>query len=132
MLTHLHPRTTVNITIQEMQDGGGMLAASINAACLAIMDSGLSLQCLVAAVTCLVTRDGTIIVDPTARQMEEDHAAVLTFAFDNRKQNVILSHCEGPVSRLQLQEALRLSREASTIIFEFYRHAIKRKFSKEL
>lgn len=95
MLTHLHPRTAVNITIQEMQDGGGvriertlqntrivywdccslfrwlqLLAASINAACLALMDSGLSLQCLVAAVTCLVDSEGRIILDPGLSQFQ--------------------------------------------------------------
>ena len=41
-----------------------LLAASINAACLALLDSGLPLQCLVAAVTCLVNDKNEITLDP--------------------------------------------------------------------
>ena len=41
------------------------MAASVNAACLALMDSGLPLQCLVAAVTCLVDNNDKIILDPS-------------------------------------------------------------------
>jgi exosome complex component RRP46 len=41
------------------------MAASMNAACLALMDSGLPLQCLVAAVTCLVDKNDKIILDPS-------------------------------------------------------------------
>ena len=42
-----------------------LMAASMNAACLALMDSGLPLQCLVAAITCLVDKNDEIILDPS-------------------------------------------------------------------
>ena len=63
---------------------------------------------------------------------QEGYKAVLTFAFDNKKRELILSHCEGYVSREMFQNCLRVCKEASKVIFDFYREAIKRKFSKEL
>ncbi len=47
-----------------------LLAASINAACLALLDSGLPLQCQVAAATCLVNEKDEIILDPSLNQIK--------------------------------------------------------------
>ena len=127
LLTQLHPRASVNLTVQEMQDAGGMLAASINAACLALMDSGLSMHHPVAAVSCLVDSEGSISVDPPHRTAD---SAQLTFAFEGRQRNLVLSHCEGRVTPQKLTEALLLCRQASGAVFEFYRTAVGRKFSK--
>lgn len=132
ILTNLHPRTAVCITIQEMQDGGTLLSASINAVCLALLDSGLPLQCLVAAVTCLVDKKDKIVLDPCIRTVKEGYKAMFTFAFDSQKYNLILSHCEGQVPYTLFQEAMELCQKASHIIFDFYRQAVLRKFSKEL
>jgi len=132
LLPHLHPRTAINITIQEMQDGGAILSAAINASCLALIDSGIAMQCLVAAVTCLVNEENEIVIDPSRQKVEAGYKAVLTFAFDNRKKELILSHCEGQVASEIFQKCLRQCKEASQVIFDFYKTAIKRKFSKEL
>ena len=47
-----------------------ILAAAINASCLALMDSGISMQCLVAAVTCLVGEEEEITMDPSLQQVK--------------------------------------------------------------
>jgi len=109
-----------------------ILAAAINASCLALMDSGISMQCLVAAVTCLVGEEEEITMDPSLQQVKGGYKAMLTFAFDNRKSELILSHCEGHVSQEVFQKSLRQCKEASQVIFDFYKTAIQRKFSKEL
>lgn len=57
---------------------------------------------------------------------------MLTFAFDSQKHNMILSHCEGQIPYELFQKAMGLCKKASYIIFEFYREAALRKFSKEL
>ena len=57
---------------------------------------------------------------------------MMTFAFDNRKHELVLSHCEGRVSHKVFQESLRLCQTASHVIFDFYRNSILKKFSKEL
>lgn len=101
VLTTQYPRTLISITVQEMQDSGGvsckyfyhtiyaiklsdsddlnsqfffypfkLLACAINAGCLALMNSGLSMKFLVAAVHCMINADGEIILDPDEKQLK--------------------------------------------------------------
>jgi len=90
------------------------------------------MQCLAAAITCLINEQDEAIIDPTLQQIKGGYKAMLTFAFDNRKKELILSHCEGHVSREMFQKSLQQCKEASQVIFDFYKTAIRRKFSKEL
>lgn len=47
-----------------------MFAAALNATCLALLDSGLPLQCLLAAVTCMVDKNGKIVLDPPTQKLK--------------------------------------------------------------
>ena len=58
-----------------------LMAAAMNAATLALMDSGLPLQCLVAAVTCLVDKDDKIILDPSFQIV---NVIIVTFLLNER------------------------------------------------
>lgn len=42
----------------------------MNAACLALMDAGIPLKFLVAAVTCIVNSKDELIIDPEEREMK--------------------------------------------------------------
>ena len=43
-LTALHPRTAVHVSVQQLEDDGGELAACANAACLALVDAGVAMR----------------------------------------------------------------------------------------
>src|SRR5689334_692325 len=43
IIATLHPRTLIQIIVQVMNDDGSLLSASINAACMALMDAGIPL-----------------------------------------------------------------------------------------
>lgn len=45
-----------------------LLSCCLNAACMALLDAGLPLATLFCGVTCALQPDGTILLDPTARQ----------------------------------------------------------------
>ncbi len=47
-----------------LEDDGGLWACLVNSACLALVDSGISMKCLFAAVTVAVTNDDAVFVDP--------------------------------------------------------------------
>ena len=49
---------------QVLEDDGGLWSCLVNSACLALIDSGISMRCLFAAVNVAVTNDGEVIVDP--------------------------------------------------------------------
>lgn len=153
----LHPRTAINVIIQEVQGngstGGSILAASINASCLALLDGGVPMRSMFAAVSCAcLKKDETgqmegedeedrleVIVDPTEEQ-ETGAKAVLTFAFESAEKKLVASHFSGltrgggslrggVLSDKKLQECLSLCSQAAEEIFAFYRDCIKRKMA---
>ncbi|XP_017305272.1 exosome complex component RRP46 [Diaphorina citri] len=63
LLTMLHPRTSVILTIQELQDQGSLLSCCINAACLALINSGISMRYILAAVSCIINDKNEVILD---------------------------------------------------------------------
>ena len=45
-----------------------LLSCAINAACMAMVDAGFPMKCLVCAVTCTMNESGEIQLDPTSEQ----------------------------------------------------------------
>ncbi|NWI89101.1 EXOS5 protein, partial [Pitta sordida] len=68
LLQALHPRTAISLVLQVLSDAGSLLSCCLNAACVGLMDAGLPLSSLFCGVTCALHPDGTILLDPTARQ----------------------------------------------------------------
>lgn len=129
LLSTLHPRSSLNITVQEVQDSGSFLAVGINSCCLALLDASVSMKCTVAAVNCCISSDEAIILDPTKKQ-EEESSSVLTFVFESRDKNIVTVAARGKYSREQFQKCLVTCREASAMVFDFYRDTVERKLSK--
>ncbi len=68
IITSLAPRCAVQIEVQVVQEDGALFAAALNAACLALLDAGVACVAPVAAVTVAVLADGTLLIDPDARE----------------------------------------------------------------
>jgi exosome complex component RRP46 len=129
LLSTLHPRSSINITVQEIQDSGSFLAVCINSCCLALLDASISMTCTVAAVNCCIDSNEKIILDPTKKQ-EDESKSVITFVFECRDKNIVTVAAQGKYSREQFQKCLITCKEASDIVFDFYRDTVKRKLSK--
>ncbi|GAB6020535.1 Exosome component 5 [Chamberlinius hualienensis] len=123
-----YPRSQLAIMVQETQCGGSTISCSTNAACLALIDAGVAMRCLAAAVTCVVTSD-KIIVDPSSSD-EKLATANLVFTFESQTYKVISSYTKGLIEKAKYQECLSLCRNASKAIFSFYQDAVRRKLSK--
>lgn len=48
--------------------GTQLLACCLNAACIALVDAGVPMRALFCGVTCALDSDGTLVLDPTAKQ----------------------------------------------------------------
>lgn len=136
LLAVLHPRTAVTVQLQEMADRGGLAAASLNAAQLALLNSGIAMRFLVAAVHCAVSADaaGTLLLDPDARQLAalaDGCRAQLTFVFESVSGRTVAVHTEGRCTVAQYMDAQRMCAQASRAVFAFYRQAVA-KFAKVL
>lgn len=130
LVSTLHPRTAINIILQEVQDCGGSLACAVNAACLALISSGISMNFLVAAVSCMIDEGGHIIIDPDRKQLQ-DSCGILTFVFESSSLSVVASHTEGLFNEEQYEEALANCRITAVCIFKYYREVV-RKYAPKL
>ncbi|KAG1206417.1 hypothetical protein G6F35_011225 [Rhizopus arrhizus] len=71
ILGGMMPRTLVQITVQVTKDDGSVLAASINAIALALLDAGIPLKYMAAAVTCMFdSKTCEVVLDPTAVELQ--------------------------------------------------------------
>ncbi|KAL1385349.1 hypothetical protein pipiens_003304 [Culex pipiens pipiens] len=123
LLTALHPRTAVSIQIQEMQDRGGLVACAINAVCLALIDSGIEMKYLVAAVHSVLDEEGEITLDPDELRAK-DARARFTFVFENTSRNTVSIYTHGKFTSEQYHRALRMSTDAVGRVFDFYRDIV--------
>ncbi|NXM32984.1 EXOS5 protein, partial [Oxyruncus cristatus] len=132
----LHPRTAVTLVLQVLSDAGsisfgreGLLSCCLNAACMGLLDAGLPLSSLFCGITCALGPDGTIVLDPTARQ-EQEARAVLTFAIDRSERKVLMATTKGSCSVEEMQQCLVSAQHAADTIFQFYRDSLRRRCSK--
>ena len=63
VVSALHPRSSLSLALQVLEDDGGLLSCLVNSACLALVDCGIAMRCLFAAVSVAVTNEGDILVD---------------------------------------------------------------------
>ncbi len=131
LLASQHPRAAVHLSVQELEDRGGRLAACANALCLSMMDAALPMRSLFAGLTVCVLQDGVVSLDHQ-REMDESTVAVVTFVLESTQKQVVASHVKGKCSEKKFQECLSAAMKGVDIVFHFYRECLSRKFSKEL
>ncbi|XP_027951611.1 exosome complex component RRP46 isoform X1 [Eumetopias jubatus] len=129
VLGTLHPRTSITVVLQVVSDAGSLLACCLNASCMALVDAGVPMRALFCGVTCALNSDGTLVLDPTAKQ-EKEARAVLTFALDSVERKLLMSTTKGLYSDAELQQCLAAAQAASQHVFHFYRESLQRRYSK--
>lgn len=97
---------------------------------MALINSGLPMKFLVAAINCAINDTGDCILDPDIKQ-ETNVQAELTFVFDSVNQHTIAIHTSGKYTIAQYNDALAMCREACNSVFAFYRDVIA-KFANKL
>ncbi|ROT79602.1 exosome complex component RRP46 isoform X1 [Penaeus vannamei] len=131
VLVHLHPRTAINVTIQEMQSDGLALSTSVNAACMALMDAAIQMNNTFAAVTCCITGDDIIKIEPTEAEIKES-VAVATFVFEGLSLQVLSAHQEGRLNEETFQSCLSKCQIAAKDVFNFYRQTMEKKYKDDI
>ncbi|XP_011185302.1 exosome complex component RRP46 [Zeugodacus cucurbitae] len=131
LLTVLHPRTTISIQIQELDDRCGLEACAINGACLALLIGGVPMKFNIAAIHCIVDKDDKVILDPDHCEAIGKRASFI-FVFDSLEKNLVTVHTSGRFRMAQFNDAECMSRAASQIIFNFYRRIISNFHNKSL
>ncbi|XP_020294461.1 exosome complex component RRP46 [Pseudomyrmex gracilis] len=131
VLLSVHPNTMICINLQEMEDSGGLLACAINASCLALINSGLSMKCTIAAITCMIEKEtGEIIIDPNSTQLKTAKAE-FTYIFDNINKDVVSCHSVGRFSQSEFLASMDKCRQVSQYVFAYYRE-VTRKYANTI
>ncbi|EFA07181.2 exosome complex component RRP46 [Tribolium castaneum] len=120
--TAMYPRTSVVVVIQEMQNNGQLISCALNAACLALLDSGIDMKCMFAAVTCFIHKDESLVFTPPIN--EDQVKAMFMFVFDSVEKSIIASHTDGSFSVEQYKDALSLCKEECANMFDFFKKSL--------
>ena len=126
LLVKLHPRSSVTIVVQDLQDHGAFLSTSINSACLALLDAAVSMKYLVASATAVIEKNGGIRLAPP----EKDTVASLTFTFQARSLLIVHTVTTGRFSMFQYRQCVRMCRTASERLFSFFCVSLRDKCSR--
>ncbi|KAI9320700.1 ribosomal protein S5 domain 2-type protein [Dichotomocladium elegans] len=133
ILGGMMPRTLIQIVVQVLKDDGSVLAASLNGITLALLDGGIPMKFMIAAMTCMIDRKTEeIVMDPTTKELE-NAASVHTFAFDNlsKTPHVLLSDSAGEFTQEQYFVCHDKCYEAVDKVHGFLRVAVDSKKQKE-
>ncbi|KZC06535.1 PREDICTED: exosome complex component RRP46 [Dufourea novaeangliae] len=126
IMVTFHPATYICINVQELEDSGGLLACTLNAACLALINAGIPMKFTIAAVSCMIEENtGSIVLDPDNTQLQTARAE-FTFGFDSMKKDVVCCDTAGRFSEAEFYEAMDKCKQASQHVFDFYRNLVKK------
>ncbi|KAF2360360.1 Exoribonuclease phosphorolytic domain 1 [Trinorchestia longiramus] len=130
LASHLHPRATILVNIQELQSEHRhqLVTASINGTILALLDAGVQMKALLAAVSCCYTNAGVILVEPTALELQDSKCS-LVFVLESVSNEVVSCHQEGCLSAAEYTAVLHRAAEAAKEVFQFYRLEMLKKYS---
>ncbi|GAV53247.1 hypothetical protein ZYGR_0AI05310 [Zygosaccharomyces rouxii] len=139
---YLYPRRLCQITFQIMEAGESELEFSqrelsccINAAVLALVDSGIGLLAMASSVPLAVIK-GQPVVDPNGQQLQQSHS-VHTVALEIAEggksvQNILLLDSTGDFSQDELLQVLSQGEERCLSLVQELREVLGNKINSEI
>jgi exosome complex component RRP41 len=126
VLTHLYPRTVVDIFIEVLQANAGTRCAGITAASLAMADAGIPMRDLVAS--CAAGKiEGKVVLD--LQGIEDNYGdADMPTAIAPSKSHVTLLQMDGHFTRKEFESALEMALGGCQKIYEMQKETIRKKY----
>ena len=145
VLTTMYPRTLIAVTVQVLNDDGGLLAAAANAMMLALVDAGVALKSLLSAACCALcvppalpgfaprTTAPVLVLDPSAEEeglaqctltlaFAAEQLAALTDATAAADVDVAFCHTRGALDyAAEGLPAVRAAAHAARVVSQFFR-----------
>ncbi len=130
VLTHLFPRTVIDVFIEVIRADGGTRTAAITAASLALADAGVPMKDLVAGVA-VGKVDGQLVLD--IDQVEDNYGeADMPVAGAVGLNKVVLLQLNGKLSPKEFEEAMKMAWIGIKKIYEMERNVLKESVKKEV
>jgi exosome complex component RRP41 len=126
VLTHLFPRTAIDIFIEVLQANAGTRCAGVTAATLAMADAGIPMRDLVAS--CAAGKiEGHVTVDQMG--IEDNYGdADLPLAIAPTKKEVTLLQMDGNFTRKEFEQAFEMALNGCLKVYELQKETLKKKF----
>ncbi|ODQ66741.1 ribosomal protein S5 domain 2-like protein [Nadsonia fulvescens var. elongata DSM 6958] len=123
VLSHLYPRTQIDISIQVLQQDGGLLPTCVNAATLALIDAGIPMVDYVSACSAGIY-DTTPLLD--LNTMEENDLAFLTVGVIGKSDSLALLMMETRMSMDNLEPVMAIAIAGSHSIRDIMDREVRR------
>jgi len=124
------PLCVIEVSLQAVTESGGSLSAAINAAVVAVIDAGVAVEGLCAAVTVALMHDGSILLDPTSGE-EGSARGVMTVTLRGHDHALLSSVVSGKVGEEELLTAIEAAGDAVSTVLTFIRMAVEKRLEKE-
>jgi len=108
IVTHLFPRSQIELLLHVLHNDGGLKAAAINAATLALIDAGVPLKGFTCACSAGVI-DGALVLDLNQLESGSSGGAELTVAADPKTDRVGMLLMEARMAMEQLDPVMQLA-----------------------
>lgn len=109
VLSHLYPRTVIDINLYVVAEDGGMLPACINAATLALIDAGISMKDYVSGCSTAMYGDNPLLDPCHAEEQDVSFVNVGVIGKTTERLSLLLLENKMPLDRLEPAIALSLS-----------------------
>ncbi len=127
VLTHLFPRTAIDIFIEVLQADGGTRTAAVTAASLALADAGIPMKALVAGVA-VGKVEGVLVLD--VDELEDGSGeADLPVAAAPDIGKITLFQLNGVLTREELDKAVDMALDAIRKLIDMEKEVLRKKYS---
>ena len=130
VLTHLFPRTVIDVFIEVIQADGGTRTAAVTAASLALADAGIPMKDLVAGIA-VGKVEGTLVLDIDEVEDMYGEADMPVAAAVNLKK-ITLLQLNGVLTQEEFNEALELAWIGLRKVYEKQKETLRAKYPKEV
>jgi exosome complex component RRP41 len=117
ILTHLYPRSQIDIFIQILQDDGSILQSSINATTLALINAGIPIFDYVCACTSGYVQ-GKSILDLNHVESTSSETPHLTVAILPKSNQIVSIQMTSRIHKDQFEDILNLAMEGCQQIYK--------------
>ncbi|MFV2040488.1 MAG: exosome complex exonuclease Rrp41 [Candidatus Hydrothermarchaeales archaeon] len=126
VLTHLYPKTVVDVFIEVLQANAGTRCAGITAAALAMADAGIPMRDLISS--CAAGKiEGKVAVDMMGAE-DNFGDADLPLAIAPQKKEVTLLQMDGNFTRKEFEEAFNMAMKGCLDVYEIQKQALLKKY----
>lgn len=125
-----YPKSHIEVSLFVLEDGGGVAAAAVTAASLALNDAGVEVFDVMCGCTASLV-DGKVVLDPCVAEERLATSTVVVSFMPTLAKIASVTH-EGDMEMEQVIEAVKLCSDGAAQIAELVRNCLVKKAQKSL